>query len=689
MSIGWARSLVPVALLGVWCFGGMWVVDRGMREMERRLVAPATAAGEVAATEEGHRVFRDADSHCWLEYARQLREEGGWRVRHSDVGNGPQGREMHWSQGMIWGLEGLWWAGRMWGMGEETALEWAGRAVLPTFAFLFFTGLFFLLRKRVGTWEAAALSVLYPIWRSTDFSALRPDHQALQIAAALVFSVCLVLGDVGLGKTGKGQRRLFVLAGAAAAVGMWTGATVFFFVFAVAAMAAFLGIWAGSARADQCAENEGGNGRPGALWRLMGAVGAVGALGFYVLEYAPHFPGMRLEVNHPLYAGAFWGVCEVLGAWADWRCGVRRSGAMGGRGWGRLAAGVVLAGALPAAVLLGPTGWYWPRETLMLRLHARYIVEFIPLARLCSINGAPVWQAIYATSGPVALCALLCMAFPRWTGAREQVVRGRYVYAVALGAGMLALTFWQVRWASYALAGTYAVLVAGGMAVREGGAGRRGQRLAYAVVLALLALDVGCSVAPDMWTMWKGPKMLPSMFRNVLQMRDFALRWREVKGEGGARPLVLGSSDFSPPLAYYGRARTVTGLYWENLDGMKDGIAVLADRPPYETARRILKERGITHVVAGTEEGQAAMVDDLLNGMGGANAAGTLAAALSGAKGATGYVPAFLRYDETENERLNPVMQARGAKGVAEENRLPLKVYRVVWGEEGKAAIDE
>ena len=54
------------------------------------------------------------------------------------------------------------------------------------------------------------------------------------------------------------------------------------------------------------------------VWRLWGRVGAALSLVFYLIEYTPSHLAMRLEVNHPFYALAWWGGAEIVGAAGAW-----------------------------------------------------------------------------------------------------------------------------------------------------------------------------------------------------------------------------------------------------------------------------------------------------------------------------------------------------------------------------------
>ena len=64
----------------------------------------------------------------------------------------------------------------------------------------------------------------------------------------------------------------------------------------------------------------------------------------------------------------------------------------------------------------------------------------------------------------------------------------------------------------------------------------------------------------------------------------------------GKPMLVICAPDIAPLLYYFGRIPAVTSYYWENVQGLRDATAFFTD-PGDATARRIAKERGLTHVI--------------------------------------------------------------------------------------------
>jgi hypothetical protein len=59
---------------------------------------------------------------------------------------------------------------------------------------------------------------------------------------------------------------------------------------------------------------------------------------------------------------------------------------------------------------------------------------------------------------------------------------------------------------------------------------------------------------------------------------------------------VICEPDLAPALYYFGGIRGVSSLYWENLEGLHDEAAFLADRGD-ATARQIAKRRGLTYLI--------------------------------------------------------------------------------------------
>lgn len=112
------------------------------------------------------------------------------------------------------------------------------------------------------------------------------------------------------------------------------------------------------------------------LWRTWGRVGAGVSLLFYVIEYFPNHMGMRLEVNHPLYALAWLSGGEFLYHFT--LCLYRRPLQHRARHIFYLFLSLVGVALLPVAIIFGPDSWHFVHNDSM-RLTHHLIQEFASL----------------------------------------------------------------------------------------------------------------------------------------------------------------------------------------------------------------------------------------------------------------------------------------------------------------------
>ena len=129
---------------------------------------------------------------------------------------------------------------------------------------------------------------------------------------------------------------------------------------------------------DETSTISNGELMPAESWRAFGLAGAGAALLFYLLEYAPAPLSFRLEVNHPIYALAFFLGGEFLcRAQRLLFIRVRRKS---DHVWAAALRDRRLA-VIGAAIFLGPMEWHAMRQPFMQRLHEE-IAEFQPIARV-------------------------------------------------------------------------------------------------------------------------------------------------------------------------------------------------------------------------------------------------------------------------------------------------------------------
>ena len=550
--------------------------------------APRTAIYPIAS----------ADSHWWVMHAEAMIRSGDWRVRETARDNAPHGREVHWSSGLLWSLAGLAWLIHL-GAGLEmvSAVQQAALVVGPLMHLGFILVFGLAAARRWGGLVGGGLALGLASLGSLDqfFRPGEADHHGIVTCFALGCLLAALAAGAGLVAredaeaepralvpSRRSARRWMIASGLLGAAGLWVSAATVIPVFAGIALGALACAWLGRrARADGSAT---GHGYDAGLWRVWGAAGALGSLGFYLLEYAPSHFGWRLEVNHPLYALAWWGGGELL---------ARLCSCIGGTGFapatrGRLLALAALAAiaALPLAVIVGGPALFSVRDTFLWNLHEGYILEFRSLA--ASLSGAS-WSERFAT---VAIWPLLALP-ALWHLFRRRASPGAALLALALGAALplSALSFLQIRWLGVTQALWLALLVAW-LAVWRATPAPRPRLASGAGVLVLL---LGVLPFPLRAIQgWGQPNQLAVEEAISLVMRDIA--WRLRSAAGSAPINIVSGPTTTTSLAFYGDTRGVGTLYWENLAGLKT-VASIYGAQSETDALRLCRENAVTHIV--------------------------------------------------------------------------------------------
>src|SRR5262249_4646736 len=251
------------------------------------------------------------------------------------------------------------------------AALWAG-------PILYFAALLILLA--LGHWKgqlAPALAAAIVLGTSPrvydDFAYAVPGHHGWHDLACFA-TLILLAAAIGNGRSS----RLFIAAGVAGAIALWIGVTQQAFGFAAAGAGAIAGmIW--SKRREPSEENSATKAinllRPES-WRAFGIAGAAAALAFYGLEYGPAPLTMRLEVNHPIYALAFFLGGELL--CRTQRLLLGKASCRSDSLWAVVSAIGLLA--IGGIIFFGPMEWHAMRQPFMRRLHQE-IAEFQPIMR--------------------------------------------------------------------------------------------------------------------------------------------------------------------------------------------------------------------------------------------------------------------------------------------------------------------
>jgi hypothetical protein len=590
LAAAFAGALLLIALHS-WGIEETWIKP-SLAPREQGAAGRTQWGGMIPEFKNPPRIFLDNDPYYFMRYAQSVARGETLRVRHTDLDNVPYGREVHWNSGWIWWLvAGGAVTSLFTGEAHAQAIETWGLYAAPVLLLLVFAFVAWWITRRWGAGSAAALIFLLACLPAVmwDYGYARPDHHGMHNTAALLLLLGFLMAGGGWVPSSRRRavsepdaaaaRRAMLVAAAGAAAGLWVGATQQIFILAGAGAGLLAGMFLRSAEEDETLDPS--------LFRLWGTTAALAALALYLLEYAPSHFGMRLEVNHPLYAAALWAAGEILAAAAAWR--VTGTFPRARRGWVVLALGVMTLPLL--ALVAGPDTWHAWRDGAMRRQHD-FINEFEPFTNSLRNNGA---LHLLARFGLLPL--LLPLAFILAASDRVRASTRAGLLAT-LGAALVtsAMLFVQVRWAglvsiSLACLGLATLRAAGEWL---GASRRRGWILGagYAATVLPLLVFFGFGVGDNFKRREAG--VLDGTLAWTIASRDLAFNLKRLAQLGPVR--VMSGPGQTPALHFFGDVRGTAALYWENTQGVREAAVFFADQGD-EEAKRIARERGITHVV--------------------------------------------------------------------------------------------
>ena len=596
LGAGLLGALLLIVLHG-WGIEETWIKP-SLAPREEGAAGRAQWGGMIAEFRNPPRIFLDNDPYYWIRYAQMVARGEVLRVRETNLDNVPYGREVHWNNGFVWllvasGFVTSWFTGQP----LVPAIETGSLYVNPVLFLCLLGGVGWWIARRWGAGYAAALvlalaSLPAVMW---DFGYARPDHHGMHNAAALLLLLGLMVAGGGWVAGSRrhaaspascsAARRAMTISAIGAATGLWVGATQQIFVLA--------GSGAGLVAAIFWPKgiNHTGESLAPDVFRRWGRVGAALSLALYAGEFFPDHLGMRLEVNHPLYAFALWGAGEILAALAEWR--ISGKPPRGGSFW-RFVAGALLVAIPAVALLAGPPEWHVWNDAIMRRQHG-FINEFEPFTNALKAGG---WMTTLARFGLLPLIIPLgaLLVFSRRTSPSL-----RAGLLTALGASVVtgAMLFVQVRWAgllSISLACLLlAVMRAGSLWLADSQAAAWRKTIVGACyTLAVLPLLVFFALGFRDNLVRRDEKALDPVLAWTIASRDLAFNLKRLEKLGPVR--VMSGSGQTPALHFFGGIRGTASLYWDNPKGVSDTAEFFSDQDDTD-ARRIARERGITYVV--------------------------------------------------------------------------------------------
>lgn len=564
-----------------------------VREYVRQLDALGRPAGGEPATPLRQVMpARYADAQMWVRHVIAAEASGVARLRFTTVDNAPAGREVHWSSLPAWLLRGAATlhravTGQSGTLALEQSLLWFNAPLLLAcvIALSAWVG------ARAGAPAGAILALGmfgHPRFYES-FAPLNVDHHGLSCAAVLA----LVIGLTGAGfgwwqPSAAGTRFLpgtvrqaRIAAGvsaAAGAVGVWISAATLLPVIALAGVGAVFAAW----RTGVAARDQGARFDPG-VWKVWGRVGAAGCLLAYVLEYAPAHFSWRLEVNHPLYALAWWGGAELVALLIGTRRGRFNADERGVAWYATRVAGPLLAVlAVPGVIAVAGTAVFAVGDPFVGQLR-HFVAEGMSLPAMARQFGAG--PLLY----PVVMTVLWIPS--AWLAWRRRNASGVVLLAgVGIGAGLALMGWLEMRWWPVAAAAQLAFLAA--LVGEPALSGRRvssGWILAAVLVFAGIALQrVVVDHAANRRHALAAGDVLQPLYRDIAA----ALRLQQPEG----KIVLLASPNASAGIGYFGQFSAIGTLYWENAAGLRAAAALLTVTHE-DKALAGLRAHRVTHIV--------------------------------------------------------------------------------------------
>ncbi len=585
------------------------------------------------------------DGLHWIMHTQKLLQDGGWRIRFTDNDNVPDGREIHWSHGFIWWLIAL---GKIHSAITGLPLAASVEAVSPYANTLIFVAMIavlpWILFRRFGPIAASGFAIsLGTIYTFYEFFMIgNADHHGIAAAGALMCGLLLALGGAGWvvseqivdPQPSRSKQKLppkafeYAIEPQAARwyfIGSAIAGSVSLWVSAATAVPTFFGIGLGALISVLIFGRKQFPDEPGyehSLWRWWGITGCCGSLFFYLLEYFPSHMGMRLEVNHPLYALAWLGGGEILSRLARWRVeGVKpwetRSPRHNGeptanlRSMLSLLASLLAVLMLPMLIKLYPEKYFWVADDFLWKFHQDYIHEFKTVfawAQSRSTIQSILNVCLFPVLGIVAFRLLFVSELGRsWKGGLTLIMFPA-VLVTFMGV-------YQIRWLGISNALWLPAIPTFLACVFRSGFQHRfefWEKIVAGVVACLVFLMFPQSSFYQTYNRIMRPFELSMEDGFGIYIRDISHALRRASPD---RELVVVSGPTTTThMMYFGGMKGIGTLYWENVPGLKATASIYAARTEPES-RALVERHRVSHIAIYASDAFAYEYTRLLRGM--------------------------------------------------------------------------
>lgn len=527
-----------------------------------------------------------ADAQTWTRFALAIDEGGAVRLRSTDIDNAPTGRPVQWNSSLAHALA---LAGTLRSLSTGEALPMATERALAWINLPLFLAVVVLLSswaaRRLGT-SAGVLLAFGMIGHRLFYAGFAPnyvDHHGLLSAASLATVLGAALMGAGWHVSGDNAHDAFALppsrerartaavcSALAGAFGMWISAASVIPTIAFVGIAGIAAVWfPGPSAHDDGAHFDG------ELWRLWSRVGAGASFIAYLLEYAPAHMGVRLEVNHPLYALAWLGGGELVALIGAWRINGARIPAA------RITLASIALLAAPLVMAIAGARVMIPLDPRMAALH-NTIAEFQSILAVARAGG---------TSALLPYAAILALLIPSVAaiGARPRQ-RLTLCFALLIAIASTVLACYQIRWWLAGSGPALCVLVIGIQLFLKD----KGRATQWLVLAGICTVFAGQAISRTSLTRANVHAVAVTESDAAQPLyRDVASAIRQSQPSGDV--VLLASPNASSGIGYFGRFKTLGTLYWENVEGLSASADIFSSRND-EDARVRMAARGVTHV---------------------------------------------------------------------------------------------
>ena len=540
------------------------------------------------------------DGYVWNRHAEHIGEAGDLRTHYVYFDNAPKGRELHWCSAFAWYLRGL---GELHRHFSGDTLRnsifrmsiWANPLLLIVALALFAT----LSARRFGPLCGSVLAIGMITTASfyEGFLPAYPDHHG--ITAFALMGIIFGIAWAGAGWVHKNDNDTFILprslkqakhgmlfSAISAAAGLWISG------FSAAIIAAGIGVGAilSVFFFGKKAKSEGSEYHPD-LWKFWAIATSLGSLFFYLMEYFPNRMGMRLEVNHPLYALAWLGGGWIIFEITNW-ISLRQVGEKPFP-WKNLIFPLLACSILPAFVLLGGDRFYMLKGDFMLGL-MKNIAEGLPLLTRIQM-GAITWKVAFGYFPLFILAALALMLLRQVSSG----TKGTLLLLICPIVIVTVLQVFQVRWGM--LNGPTYIALAGIVIPQIWKLLPRNVPWRIAGSIALLgmvyffSIDTVRGMLLPFWQQYNSKQNMQVGSGQLLALLHRDMAKTILQNANGKPVTLLSSPNSSCLLSTLGGFQTMGTLYWENVEGLETAAKMLNSQSD-EEALTMLQSRGVTHV---------------------------------------------------------------------------------------------